>query len=57
MVVSHLLQIVAISTLWFLLSRENRRRDRIQSEAEGGLAGRDLHATAFSDMTDWENLK
>ena len=39
------------------MKAENVRRDKIQSEAEGGLAGRDLDATAFSDMTDRENLK
>lgn len=57
MIVSHLIEVVVISTLGFLLARENRRRDKIQSEQEGGLEGRDLNATAFSDMTDRENLK
>ena len=57
MIVSHLTEVVVILTLWFLLANENKRRDRIQSEAEGGLEGRDLNATAFSDMTDRENLK
>ncbi|KAI9729860.1 MAG: hypothetical protein M1834_006609 [Cirrosporium novae-zelandiae] len=56
MIVSHLLEVCVILTLWFLLARENRRRDKIQSENEGGLDGRDLDATAFSDMTDRENL-
>ena len=57
MIVSHLIEVVVILALWFLLSVENKRRDRIQSEGEGGLEGRDLNATAFSDMTDRENLK
>ncbi|KAL8943398.1 MAG: hypothetical protein Q9216_001107 [Gyalolechia sp. 2 TL-2023] len=57
MIVSHLVEVIVILTLWFLLSNENKRRDRIQSEMEGGLEGRDLDATAFSDMTDRENLK
>ena len=57
MIVSHLLEVCTISTLWFLLSNENKRRDRVQSEMEGGLEGRDLDATAFGDLTDRENLK
>ncbi|KAL8727969.1 MAG: hypothetical protein Q9166_005734 [cf. Caloplaca sp. 2 TL-2023] len=56
--VSHRMEVVVvvILTLWFLLARENKRRDPIQGEEEG-LEGRDLDATAFSDMTDRENLK
>lgn len=57
MIVSHLLEVCIISTLWFLLSNENKRRDRLQSAMEGGLEGRDLDATAFGDLTDRENLK
>ena len=57
MIVSHLIEVVVILTLRYLLSRENRRRDRVQSQDDGGLEGRDLDATAFSDMTDRENLK
>lgn len=57
MIFSHLAEVVLILTFWFLLSKENKRRDRVQSEMEGGLAGRDLDATAFSDLTDRENLK
>lgn len=57
MIVSHLMEVVVILTLWFLLSKENKRRDRIQGENEGSLEGQDLDATAFSDMTDRENLK
>ncbi|KAK4550107.1 hypothetical protein LTR36_003074 [Oleoguttula mirabilis] len=56
MIVSHLLEVCAIIALRFVLSRENKRRDRIQSQMAGGLDGRDLDATAFSDMTDRENL-
>lgn len=51
MIVSHLIEVVLILTLRFVLARENKRRDRIQSQMEGGLEGRDLDATAFSDMT------
>ncbi|PGH27238.1 hypothetical protein AJ80_01195 [Polytolypa hystricis UAMH7299] len=57
MIVSHLLEAVLVVILGVLLARENRRRDRIQSQEEGGLEGRDLNATAFSDMTDRENMK
>lgn len=57
MIVSHFLEVIVILLLRVLLSRENRRRDRVQSEREGGLDGRDLDATAFADLTDRENLK
>lgn len=56
MIVSHLMEVVVISVLWMLLSWENRKRDKAQSAMSGGLEGRDLDATAFSDMTDRENL-
>ncbi|KAK7756355.1 hypothetical protein SLS62_001581 [Diatrype stigma] len=56
MIVSHLLEVVIIVTLWTLLSRENRRRDKLQAAMEGGLEGRDLDSTAFADLTDRENL-
>jgi len=51
MIVSHLTEVVIILILRVHLSRENKRRDRIQSQMVGGLEGRDLDATAFSDMT------
>ena len=57
MIVSHLIEAVLISTLGLLLRWENKKRDRIQSQMEGGLEGRDLGATAFLDLTDRENLK
>jgi uncharacterized membrane protein YoaK (UPF0700 family) len=56
MIVSHLLEACIVILLRVLLSRENKRRDRIQSQQAGGLEGRDLDATAFSDMTDRENV-
>ncbi|EED18074.1 MFS allantoate transporter, putative [Talaromyces stipitatus ATCC 10500] len=56
MIGSHLIEVVLISTLGLLLRWENKRRDKIQSEMEGGLEGRDLDATAFLDLTDRENL-
>lgn len=52
MIVSHLLEVCIILLLRTLLSRENRRRDEIQSALPGGLEGRDLNATAFADLTD-----
>lgn len=57
MIGSHLIEVVLISTLGLLLRWENKKRDKIQSEMEGGLEGRDLDATAFLDLTDRENLK
>ena len=56
MIVSHLIEVVVILTLRVVLAKENKRRHAIQSAQEGGLEGRDLDATAFSDMTDRENL-
>lgn len=57
MITSHLIEAFLISVLGLLLRWENKRRDKIQSEMEGGLQGRDLDATAFLDLTDRENLK
>lgn len=56
MIVSHLVEACIVIALRLMLSMENKRRDRIQSQQEGGLEGRDLDSTAFSDMTDRENL-
>ncbi|OOO08411.1 major facilitator superfamily MFS_1 [Aspergillus oryzae] len=56
MIVSHLIEAVLISILGLLLRWENKKRDKIQSQMEGGLEGRDLDATAFLDLTDRENL-
>ncbi|KXT05015.1 hypothetical protein AC578_10337 [Pseudocercospora eumusae] len=56
MIVSHLIEFAVVIVLRVMLARENARRDRIQSMQEGGLEGRDLDSTAFSDMTDRENL-
>jgi len=56
MIGSHLIEVVLIIALRTLLSWENKKRDKIQSELPGGLEGRDLDATAFSDQTDRENL-
>ena len=35
MIISHLLEVVVILTLRFLLSRENKRRDRVQGVSDG----------------------
>lgn len=55
-IVSHLIEVLIIVLFWVLLRRENIRRDKIQSAADGGLESRDLDATAFADLTDRENL-
>lgn len=57
MIVSHLIEAVLITILGLLLRWENKKRDRIQSQMEGGLEGRDLDSTAFLDLTDRENMK
>ena len=58
MIVSHLIEVVLISTFWFLMKRENARRDKIQSAMEGGIAARklDIDRTAYMDLTDRENM-
>ena len=56
MIVSNLVEAVAIIVFWYLMVRENKRRDAIQKPQEGGLEGRDLGATLFRDLTDRENL-
>ena len=56
MIVSHLLEVCVVSLFWFLMARENKRRDRVQAAMDGGLEGRDLDATAYGDLTDRENL-
>ncbi|KAI0407297.1 putative MFS allantoate transporter [Xylaria palmicola] len=56
MIVSHLLEVIIIAALWFLLRRENNRRDEVQGTTEGGVDSRDLDTTAFADMTDKENM-
>ncbi|KAI9806903.1 MAG: hypothetical protein M1833_002561 [Piccolia ochrophora] len=56
MIVSHLLEVVLILILRFLLKRENDRRDRIQSSMDQEELEREKDRTAFSDMTDRENL-
>lgn len=57
MIVSHLIEVCLIVLLGVLLRNENKRRDRVQAQEAGGLEGRDIDATAFSDMTDRENIK
>ena len=42
MIVSHLIEACIVIVLRILLSLENKRRDKIQSQQEGGLEGRDL---------------
>jgi hypothetical protein len=57
MIVSHLLEVVVILTFWFLMARENKRRDRLQSQGgDVGAVERDVTGTAFQDLTDRENL-
>ena len=63
MIVSHLLEACVICVLWFLLSKENKRRDRLQGHegltADQLLEKRKLEGfdrTAFEDLTDRENL-
>ncbi|KAL0257033.1 hypothetical protein SLS55_007843 [Diplodia seriata] len=52
MIVCHLTEVVLILIFRTLLSRENKRRDRKFGE---GVTVQDLDATAFGDLTDWEN--
>ena len=63
MIVSHLLEAVVLCILWYILSKENKRRDRLQGHE--GLTADELlekrktegyDRTAFEDLTDRENL-
>jgi len=62
MIVSHLLEVVVILTLRWMLARENARRDKVQgihgveTEEEKVERERERDRTAFSDLTDRENL-
>ncbi|KAK7547080.1 putative MFS allantoate transporter [Phyllosticta paracitricarpa] len=57
MLFCHLAEVVLVCVLWAMLARENRARDRRKAEREaaGVVAERDAEATAFEDLTDWEN--
>ncbi|KAK8199266.1 putative MFS allantoate transporter [Phyllosticta capitalensis] len=56
MLFCHLVEVVLVCILWAMLARENRRRDRRKAAQDGaGAAARDAEATAFEDLTDWEN--
>lgn len=52
MIVSHFVEIALVLALRTFLAMENRRRDRLQGESRG----LGLDETAFSDLTDRENL-
>lgn len=57
MIVVLILEIGVVIALRFLLSTENKRRDRLQGIDETHhQERRDLDATAFEDMTDKENI-
>jgi hypothetical protein len=62
MIVCHLLEVVVILILRTLLSRENKKRDKFQGVGqEESLEDRERRErerdqTAFSDMTDRENI-
>lgn len=57
MIVVLILEIGIAVVLRFLLSAENKRRDRLQGiDQTHHHERRDLDATAFEDMTDRENL-
>ncbi|CAK7220011.1 hypothetical protein SBRCBS47491_004045 [Sporothrix bragantina] len=57
MIVVLIIEIGVVIALRFLLSTENKRRDRVQGiDQTHQPERRDLDATAFEDMTDKENL-
>jgi hypothetical protein len=51
MIICNIAEVLIILTLGILLARENKKRDELQKGVE-----RDLDSTAFSDMTDRENV-
>jgi hypothetical protein len=60
MIVANLVEIALIIVLGFALAWENRRRDRVQGVVSGSETDYErqleLDRTAFSDLTDKENL-
>lgn len=60
MIVANLVEIALIIVLGFALACENRRRDRVQGVVSGSETDYErqleLDRTAFSDLTDKENL-
>ena len=63
MIVAHLVEAVVICIFWYMLAKENKRRDRVQGHE--GLTADELltkkkaegyDRTAFEDLTDRENL-
>lgn len=63
MIVSHLMEFVLVCGFWWMLSTENKRRDRLQGHE--GLTADELaerrklegfDESAFADLTDRENL-
>lgn len=51
MIICNIAEVLIILALGVLLARENQRRDRLQEGVE-----RDLDQTAFSDLTDKQNV-
>lgn len=52
MIICNIAEVIIILALGVLLARENQRRDELQEGAE-----RDLDLTAFSDLTDRQNVR
>lgn len=52
MIICNIAEVLIILALGVLLARENRRRDKLQEGVE-----RDLDSTAFSDLTDKQNVR
>lgn len=52
MIICNIAEVIIILALGVLLARENQRRDELQEGAE-----RDLDHTAFSDLTDRQNVR
>lgn len=52
MIICNIAEVLIILVLGILLARENQRRDRLQEGVD-----RDLDHTAFSDLTDRQNVQ
>lgn len=52
MIICNIAEVLIILALGVLLARENQRRDKLQEGVE-----RDLDSTAFSDLTDNQNVR
>lgn len=57
MIVSHLIEVCVVCVFWYLMKRENWRRVTLIGLESDEEREQRIKETAFSDLTDRENLK